>query len=255
MEYSGMSLTRTSSSWFSSNVVSSTASGSATESPANISAYALATRAGVRLSPSRSGSSPIAISSSRTAASARAWSTPEASSLTSAIRPRRLHPLGIVRVPGGRRHDTGGLLAVWRLLPHRIAVRVARAVRLRRTVALARSGLVGHRRRVRLADGRATLDQPVRPRAGRDLDRRAIGRSAFCESGERVVRRTLANRREDALEVLLVQRLLLDQLQHHLIQRVPILDEDLPRLVVRSLDEVAHLGVDVGGDVLGVVTL
>src|SRR4029079_8654907 len=42
--------------------------------PAVSSAYARATRSGVCLRPSRSGSSPIAISSSRTAATARSWS-------------------------------------------------------------------------------------------------------------------------------------------------------------------------------------
>ncbi len=70
----GMSRTRTSSRWFSSKVLSSTASGSA-YSPARISAYARATRAGVSRSPSRSGSSPTARSSSRTAASARGRSS------------------------------------------------------------------------------------------------------------------------------------------------------------------------------------
>src|SRR5215831_12422288 len=255
-----MSFTSTSSSWFASNVVSSTASGSATESPANISAYALATRAGVRLSPSRSGSSPIAISSSRTAASARARSTPGAGSLTGVIRSRRLYPLGVVRVAGGRRRHRwqgpSGLLAVRRgLLPRRIAVRVTRPVRLRRAIALARSGLVGGRCLARLPDRGAALDQTVRPCAGRDLDRRAIARRALAKPGERVVRRPLAYRCQDALEVFLVQRLLLDQFQHHLVEGVPVLDEDLPGFVVRRLDQIAHLGVDVGGDVLGVVAL
>src|SRR5829696_2390968 len=69
----GMSFTRTISSWPSSNVLSSTESGSM-YSPANISLYARATRAGVSSSPCRSGSSPTAINSSRTAASARGWS-------------------------------------------------------------------------------------------------------------------------------------------------------------------------------------
>ena len=43
--------------------------------------------------------------------------------------------------------------------------------------------------------------------------------------------------------------------QHHGVERVAVLDQDLPRLVVRGLDQVAHLGVDVGGDVFGVVAL
>ena len=63
----------TNSSWPISKVVVSTSSG-ACQSPAKFSSYARATRAGVSLRPSRSGSSPIAISNSRTAASARALS-------------------------------------------------------------------------------------------------------------------------------------------------------------------------------------
>ncbi|CAM5470359.1 hypothetical protein SVIOM342S_02569 [Streptomyces violaceorubidus] len=65
-----MSFTRTISSCPRSNVVVSTSCGSC-HRPANISLYARATRAGVSLRPSRSGSSPTAISSSRTAFSAR----------------------------------------------------------------------------------------------------------------------------------------------------------------------------------------
>src|SRR5882724_3461515 len=68
-----MSRTSTSSSWSSAKVLASTSSGSS-YSPANISWYALATRRGVSVRPSRSGSSPIAYSSSRTAASARSRS-------------------------------------------------------------------------------------------------------------------------------------------------------------------------------------
>ena len=53
----------------------------------------------------------------------------------------------------------------------------------------------------------------------------------------------------------LVQRLLLEQLEHELVEDVAVLDEDLPGLVVRGLDEAADLLVDDAGDLLGVVAL
>src|SRR3954451_24977290 len=70
-----MSLTSTSSSWSSSNVVARISPGSC-QRPAKISVYERATRAGVSFNPGRSGSSPTAIRSSRTAASARPASNP-----------------------------------------------------------------------------------------------------------------------------------------------------------------------------------
>ena len=83
-----MSLTSTISSWPRSNVVVSTSSGFC-HSPAKISLYARATRAGVSRRPSRSGSSPTAISSSRTAFSARFSSNspigPSPSSVTGSV--------------------------------------------------------------------------------------------------------------------------------------------------------------------------
>src|ERR1043166_6943161 len=69
-----MSRTRTISSWSASNVTTRWLEGSS-DSPAHTSAYISATRAGVRTSPSRSGSSPIANRISRTARSMRSRST------------------------------------------------------------------------------------------------------------------------------------------------------------------------------------
>ena len=52
-----------------------------------------------------------------------------------------------------------------------------------------------------------------------------------------------------------MQGLLLHQLEHQVVEDVAVLDQDLPRLVVRGLDEPAHLVVDGRGDLLGVVAL
>ena len=49
--------------------------------------------------------------------------------------------------------------------------------------------------------------------------------------------------------------LLLDQLEHDVVEHVAVLDQDLPGLVVRELDQRAHLAVDLGGDRVGVVPL
>ena len=72
-EKTSISRTITSSSWPISKVVVKTSSGDC-HRPSKFSFIALATRAGVSFRPSRSGSSPKARSSSRTAFSARAWS-------------------------------------------------------------------------------------------------------------------------------------------------------------------------------------
>ena len=45
------------------------------------------------------------------------------------------------------------------------------------------------------------------------------------------------------------------QLQHQVVQDVAVLDQDLPRLVVRGLDQPPDLVVDRRGDLLGVVAL
>jgi hypothetical protein len=57
------------------------------------------------------------------------------------------------------------------------------------------------------------------------------------------------------LDLLGVQRLLLEQLLDEPVQDRAVLDEDLPRLVVRGLDEPADLAVDRRGDGLRVVAL
>src|SRR5690606_31965258 len=60
---------------------------------------------------------------------------------------------------------------------------------------------------------------------------------------------------EDLGELGLVERLLREQLEHELVEHVAVLGEDLPRLVVRVVHELAHLEVDARGELLGVVAL
>src|SRR6478752_2463042 len=86
-----MPLTSTNSSWAMSKVVESTVP-ALWSSPANRSAYERATRAGVSRSHSRSGSSPTAASSSRTAAITRGWSTATSAALLRALTGARLLP-------------------------------------------------------------------------------------------------------------------------------------------------------------------
>src|SRR4030095_1372675 len=64
----------------SSNPVARTESGSS-NNPENSSAYISATRSGVRASPSRAGSSPMASMISRTASTMRRWSIPAVGAL------------------------------------------------------------------------------------------------------------------------------------------------------------------------------
>ncbi len=61
------------------------------------------------------------------------------------------------------------------------------------------------------------------------------------------------HRREDLEHLVAGQRLVLEQLQHEIVQHVPVLDQDLPRLVVSRLDEPAHLVIDGRGNLLGIV--
>ena len=67
--------------------------------------------------------------------------------------------------------------------------------------------------------------------------------------------RLLLHRFEDRCDLLLVEGLLLEQLEHQVVEHVAVVDQDLPRLVVRGLDQPAHLLVDDLGDPLGVVAL
>src|SRR5690606_38995697 len=159
--------------------------------PLKNSVYSSAIRAGVCLRPGRSGSSPIASSSSRVSCSTRSLST---------------------AMSGGRRagRSAGGL-------------GVRRTCRLARGLRLGGDGLLlahGH------LDGRQRRDRTVL--AGEPL--RALGQ--------------LAHVAEDLGDLVVVERLLLEQSQGEAVEHVAVLGEHLVRLVVRLFDERAHLLVD-----------
>src|SRR5918997_3618206 len=233
VEYIGMSFTRTISSWSSSKGVARTSAGSC-HRPAKVSAYARATRSGVPCSPGRSGSSPTASSSSRTAAAARAWSTPVRGVRSS----RSSGSAGISLTRPPRWRSSGAFAA----LPCSWVSSRARS-------PLRGGPHVPH-------SGAAVADVAV-PVLGGLLrggqHRRLVRRGALAEAVVRGERRALGDRRADAGHVLLGEGLLLHQLEHELVEDAPVLDQDLPRLVVRGLDQGADLRVDVGGDGLGVV--
>src|SRR5664279_94944 len=67
--------------------------------------------------------------------------------------------------------------------------------------------------------------------------------------------RTLLNTGEDAQNFVLLQRLLLHELENEIVENVAVFDENLPRFVVRALDQPAYLVVDRRGDLFGVVAL
>jgi hypothetical protein len=86
----------------------------------------------------------------------------------------------------------------------------------------------------------AALDRQL---AGR-LDRRLVGRDATAEVVEHGQPRPLLHVAEDGLQFGAVQRFLLQKLAGQLVEHVAVLGEDLPRLGVRRLDELADLVVD-----------
>src|SRR3954454_16375786 len=223
-----MSRTSTSSSWSASNTVVSSSHGS-TPRPAKISAYIRATRAGVSTKPSRSGSSPMASRISRTAAAIRCWST----GAPPAVSPTWL-PGALGRPPRGA------------LLGGAVAGRPAVGRRSRPAAAV--GAPVGAALEV------ADVGRPhQRELVGREHGRDVLGRAttdAFEDAG-----RPLRHRREYLRELLLADGLLVEQSQHEFVQHITVLDEDLPRFVVRTFDEGLDLLVDLLGDVLGVVAL
>src|SRR5206468_6868371 len=58
---------------------------------------------------------------------------------------------------------------------------------------------------------------------------------------------------EDRLHALTLERLVLDELGRETLEHVAVLLEHVERDTVRGIDEPAHLGVDAGGDLFGVV--
>ena len=218
-----MSLTSTISSWPRSKVVGSTSSGS-WRSPANISRVGPRhPRRGVRR-PSRSGSSPTASRISRTAASIRGA--------------RRAGPTS----PG----------------PAPVTASVARASgdagRRQRAIARRRAGRSSRRRR-RPRPG-AVLRRPLATLRSVGLSTGGIVDTARCslesQTGARI-RFTIGVKISASSSLLRVSRS--SSATTRSSSTCAVLDEDLPGLVVRRLDQPAHLVVDHRGDVLGVVAL
>src|SRR5579862_6099044 len=231
-----MSRTMTISSWPTSKTVVSTSSGRCRR-PANCSAYARATRAGVSRRPSRSGSSPIANRISRTARSMRGRSN---SSLV-------MHPVSSVAA--------GPAVVVHVLAVARTVIAVARAAIAVAVPVLAVAIAVAARRprppRVvaeRLAVGGQGQARPPGAAVGGGQGeflgrehRRAVRGQALAVAGVGAADRPLHDGREDLQDLGPGYRLLVQQPQHQRVEHVAVLHEDLPGLVVRGLDEAADL--------------
>ena len=223
-----MSLTSTISSWPRSNVVCRTSSASI-ERPAKISAYERATRAGVFRRPSRSGSSPTASRISRTAASIRGRSTGPGPTSPVPSRSSTRRTYSPAPGDGGRGGDSPGTK------PGHVRL----------------AGLGGLVLRGVLVERLAVQALPlVRAHDGRHRRHRAV----LAGEPDRA-QVALLHRREDLGELVLVERLVLEQRDHEVVEHLAVLGEHLPRLVVRGLDQLAHLVVDHRGDALGVVAL
>ncbi|CAM4039424.1 hypothetical protein NOMA109596_19235 [Nocardioides marinus] len=86
-----------------------------------------------------------------------------------------------------------------------------------------------------------------------DLDRRHGRRTAGLRAGPRGAGRAHPQRLEDARDLLLVEGLLVEELQHQGVEDVAVLLEDVEGLLVGGGQEVLDLLVDDRGDGLGVV--
>ena len=186
-----MSRTMTISSWSASKRTARWSAGSSWR-PAKISAYISAIRCGVRRSPSRSGSSPMARRISRTACSIRC---------------------PVDAAAGGYRPEA------------RFAHRAS-------------GGRGGRRRR------RRWRPAPPRP-AGTSCAAGAVAGGVL----------PLGHRREDGHDLFGLQRLLLDEGAGQLVEDGPVGGEDVAGHAVGVVDQPAHLGVDAGRHLVGVVGL
>src|SRR2546430_12126532 len=119
--------------------------------------------------------------------------------------------------------------------------------------------------RDRQASARASRAGSGRRRCGRGALSLFALLAAALFAGRRARRRLVGRRRGDGhpavafleqpVELVGLERLLLDQLVHHEVELVPVLREDLVRALTRAIDDVVDLGVDDLGDIFGVVAL
>src|SRR3954451_9681462 len=168
--------------------------------------------------PSRSGSSPTAISSSRTAASARGWSNAGMLVRGSWLIRSTATSVAIARTDGGTAVDVAS--TTWRAQDHR-TLGLVRAVTVR--------GGLGHR------------------------DRRDVRRLAGRGPGPGRPSRAATQRPEDLRDLRLVQRLPVEQGGDQAVEHVTVLDQDVERLLVRVREKLLGLLVHDRRDVLGVV--
>ena len=228
-DITSMSRTSTSSSWSASNVVVSTCAGS-TRRPANSSAYARATRAGVCTQ-----AVAVGVLADRDQDLAHGLLDPaEVDGLLDRRAGRAC------RRPAGRR---GSRARRRRPARSRTALSATPSeLDVRRAPSAAR-----RRRRGASAPSASACTLSASRSAGRE-HRRLGRRPALAEAVVRRHRRPLDDPGADPGHVGRRDGLLLDQLQHDVVEHVAVLDQDLPGLVVRQLDQRAHLAVDLGGD-------
>ena len=197
--------------------------------PAKISAYERATRAGVFRRPSRSGSSP-------TRAGSRGRPPRSGAGRPARGRRRPVPSRSSTRRTYSPAPGDGGRRRV-------VAGDEAGHVRL--------TGLGGLVLRGVLVERLAVQALPlVRPHDRWHRRHRAV----LAREPDRA-QVALLHRGEDLGQLVLVERLVLEQRDHEVVEDLAVLGEHLPRLVVRRLDQLAHLVVDHRGDALGVVAL
>src|SRR3954449_11552756 len=168
--------------------------------------------------PSRSGSSPTAISSSRTAASARGRSIAGMLVRGSWLIRSTATSVAIARTDGGTAVDVAS--TTWRGQDHR-------------TLGLVRG---------------VTVRGGLGPRPRRDV-RRLAGRGP----GPGRPSRAATQRPEDLRDLRLVERLPVEEGRDEVVEHVTVLDQDVERLLVSVREQLLGLLVHDRRDVLGVV--
>ena len=89
----------------------------------------------------------------------------------------------------------------------------------------------------------------------RGFDGRLVRGDPAAEIVEHREARTLLDSGEDDLKLSAVQCFLLQEFRGQHVEHVAVLGQDRPRLVVRGLDQLADLVIDVAGDFVAVISL